>query len=91
MAWLRPGPPLGDRLSTEERAVTSVGMNEDDWPSIAHVHSDVRAWLVPEEDIHIKIVTSEGDPVELPPSEVRDLVAELIRLVELAERDNTGG
>ncbi len=45
----------------------------------------VRAWVEQESSIHVKIVTREGDPVELSHGEVMALVEGLQRLARRLE------
>jgi hypothetical protein len=46
---------------------------------------DVYLWLEQESSVHIKAVTSHGDPVELSPMEARRLAEILTKLADAAD------
>ncbi len=43
------------------------------------VNGDVRFWIEQESSIHLKAVTSHGDPVELTAVEAREIAAALLK------------
>jgi len=62
-----------------ERGTTDASM-----PSVHHVN-DVRLWLEQGSSVHIKAVTSFGDPVELASHEARELAAILSDFADQAD------
>ena len=72
-------------MATSEPELPSEGgMTDASKPSVHHV-DDVQLWLEQGSSVHIKAVTSFGDPVELASHEARELAAILSDFADQAD------
>lgn len=61
-----------------------------DFDIVSLDNGNVRAWLDQEQNFHIKAVDRFGDPVELSPEQLTELIASLARLRDKLEREEAG-
>ena len=64
----------------------SDGSRSEDSKPTLHRVNDVYLWLEQGSSVHIKAVTSSGDPVELGPHHARELAAILSDLADQADQ-----